>query len=282
MKRTPSEVDEGRRIGVRRPVGGRVPALAMAALPLFALACSDSAAPIPDDLIFQTAMPLAWPDHCWLGLAGSQVPDTLAVRARDTTRVPLEGVPIRWSMTTVGGSVEPEVTTTNADGVARTVWTLGPQLGEQHVRALTPADDTVDFCAIANPEPPDSWVDVMDVALTMEPADFDPKAHDTLTARVEITNRWIGTLRLTTTDSALETTSVFDADGNVVFRFPAGWWQAPAYFTIAPGDVLAWEWRSGDVDLEPGEYTARTDFHVVAVNGETMRLEDVEATFTIR
>jgi hypothetical protein len=66
---------------------------------------------------------------------------------------PIPGVPVRFTAAD-GGSVEPEVDTSNSHGIARSAWTLGPAPGRQR---LTPSIDGVAsapvFVADADPVP---------------------------------------------------------------------------------------------------------------------------------
>jgi plastocyanin len=47
----------------------------------------------------------------------------------------MSGANITWSVTAGGGSVTPTTSTTGADGLASTVWTLGPNPGANSVEA---------------------------------------------------------------------------------------------------------------------------------------------------
>jgi len=60
------------------------------------------------------------------GAPGSTLPDPFVVRVRDQSNAPYEGVPVTFTVTAGGGSLDVETTTTDANGLARTTLTLGP------------------------------------------------------------------------------------------------------------------------------------------------------------
>ncbi|HEV2671992.1 MAG TPA: Ig-like domain-containing protein, partial [Gemmatimonadales bacterium] len=65
---------------------------------------------------------------------GQTLPVALAVRVTDEFNNPVVGVPIGWTVTDGGGTVNPPSSTTNASGIATTSWTLGT--------VMTPTDST--------------------------------------------------------------------------------------------------------------------------------------------
>lgn len=60
------------------------------------------------------------------GAVRGQLHDSVAVRVLDVHRRPVAGTEVRWTVEEGGGSVDPAVTLTSAEGVARTAWTVGP------------------------------------------------------------------------------------------------------------------------------------------------------------
>jgi plastocyanin len=76
-----------------------------------------------------------------VGAAGAALPESLAVIVRDQSGAPLAGVSVSFT-TAGGGSVSPASRVTDAAGIAKTRWTLGPNAGTQTVNAgagsLTP------------------------------------------------------------------------------------------------------------------------------------------------
>lgn len=84
----------------------------------------------------------------------SGLPTPLMVRVTDADGKPTPNITVDWAVTAGGGSVVPAGTLTNADGVATTVWTLGPQAGPQGVSATVAGLAPAAFTATASPGPP--------------------------------------------------------------------------------------------------------------------------------
>ena len=80
-----------------------------------------------------------------VGLPGDVV-KPIQARLLDANGLPLAGVPVTWTVTGGGGSVNPGATTTNSLGVATTLWTLGPT-GPQTLTASAPGAGTLTFTA---------------------------------------------------------------------------------------------------------------------------------------
>jgi hypothetical protein len=87
------------------------------------------------------------------GQAGSRLDQALVVQVLDDNDTPIQGAAVRWSVESGGGSVSPGTSTTGSDGRASTAWTLGPDVGNQRVRASTQGAGSVDFEATAEPGP---------------------------------------------------------------------------------------------------------------------------------
>lgn len=82
--------------------------------------------------------------------AGSAAADLLAVRVTDAHGNPVPGVPVSWTVLSGGGSVSAATATTDANGVARTQWTLGLRVDSiQSVRAQVSAALQLQFNAMA-------------------------------------------------------------------------------------------------------------------------------------
>lgn len=60
--------------------------------------------------------------------AGSAVADSLAVRVTDAHGNPVPGTLVSWTVLSGGGAASPAQSSTDANGVARTRWTLGPRV----------------------------------------------------------------------------------------------------------------------------------------------------------
>ena len=104
-----------------------------------AAACNDQpTAPVPATLIVvQAPSPVGVPG--WILL------DTLKVRAVDAGGHPQSGVTVTWAVNAGGGSVAVTADTTDAEGLASAVWTLGPREGLNVVRVRTLDDASVEF-----------------------------------------------------------------------------------------------------------------------------------------
>jgi hypothetical protein len=86
------------------------------------------------------------------GMAGEPLDHPAAVRVIDERGEPIAGLQVTWSAA-AGGSMSPSFSTTDEEGVAATVWTLGPGAGEQRL-AATLAGLTISVAAVALPGPP--------------------------------------------------------------------------------------------------------------------------------
>ncbi|MFW6079467.1 MAG: RCC1 domain-containing protein [Gemmatimonadota bacterium] len=75
------------------------------------------------------------------------------LRVIDDEGAPVSGVGLEWEVVAGGGAIEPVTAATDDDGRAEARWTLGPEPGENQVRARVDALDTaVVFVATAIPE----------------------------------------------------------------------------------------------------------------------------------
>lgn len=80
---------------------------------------------------------------------GSQLPQQVVVRATDATGVPVAGVSVSFAVTTGGGTVQPGVIATDANGHASATWTLGATVGTQTLSASATGTNSVSFTATA-------------------------------------------------------------------------------------------------------------------------------------
>jgi hypothetical protein len=87
------------------------------------------------------------------GMAGQPLPDSLVVRVLDQLRQPVADGVVNWKVMSGGGAVSQRATTTDAQGYARTEWTLGTLVGAQTVRAAG-VGGTVVFTATAGETAP--------------------------------------------------------------------------------------------------------------------------------
>jgi hypothetical protein len=81
------------------------------------------------------------------GVAGAVMLDTLAVRVLDAFNNPVPGATVTWTPAG-GGSVAPISATTDAQGVARALWTLGTSPNETYLATASAAGAQVTFRAL--------------------------------------------------------------------------------------------------------------------------------------
>ena len=81
------------------------------------------------------------------GTAGAALPLPLRVAVLDGNGVPLQGVSVSWSVATGGGQLTDASTLTDGNGIAETLWTLGPGTGQQLVQASVELLEPVSFTA---------------------------------------------------------------------------------------------------------------------------------------
>lgn len=104
-------------------------------------ACNDvPMAPVPAGLVLVQAPSIA-------GVPGWELLDTLKVRAVNPDGTPRADVAVTWSVREGGGSLDPVHDTTDANGLASAVWTLGAVSGVNKARASTLEDAQVDFAS---------------------------------------------------------------------------------------------------------------------------------------
>jgi len=103
-------------------------------VPLFLTSCRDAAAP---ELSQPSTLLLVSGDAQQVLNGPGAATQPLVVRVVDPMQRGVPGVQIIWTPSDPSGSVSPGVSTTNAEGVAETRWTLGAIPGLQTVRAST-------------------------------------------------------------------------------------------------------------------------------------------------
>lgn len=69
------------------------------------------------------------------GVPGEPLNDSVVVRVEDRHGDGVPGVEVAFAVTSGGGSVSPATVTTDAQGLARVEWTLGPVVGDQAIEA---------------------------------------------------------------------------------------------------------------------------------------------------
>jgi hypothetical protein len=94
------------------------------------------------------------------GVVAEPLSDSVTVRLSDSGQ-PVEGVAVVWSVEAGGGSVSPPSTQTDAQGLARTEWTMGTEAGRGTLIVRAPNVSELRLSADAEPGPP--------VSLGLEP-----------------------------------------------------------------------------------------------------------------
>jgi plastocyanin len=150
----------------------RAPARLALALALLAGCGGDEAgAPSPPVMSIAKAAPNSGDQQ--VGIAGTALPEDLRVVVTRGAE-PAEGVVVTW--TTVGGSLEPALAPTDADGVSRTRWTLALRYETQGATASIQAEAataTVGFLATGSPDPAArNTVHVLSEGNRFEPAEL--------------------------------------------------------------------------------------------------------------
>ncbi len=83
------------------------------------------------------------------GTAGDELPDPLVVRLVDESGNGIPGRDVSWVVATGGGAVDPN-STTDDDGFASAVWTLGPSPGRNTLNTVVSGVGVVQFTANAS------------------------------------------------------------------------------------------------------------------------------------
>lgn len=119
----------------RTPQRGPVPGVRPVTAPtVVALAPADSAEGGTTPSRIPAALRMVDGD-AQLGRVGQTLPTPVAVQVEDEDGEPIPGVAVMFEATVGGGRVSPIATQTDSAGVARTFWTLGPQVVTQYVVA---------------------------------------------------------------------------------------------------------------------------------------------------
>lgn len=88
------------------------------------------------------------------GAVALNLPQALTVRVVDAGGQAVPGAEVTWAVMSGGGTVNPPIGSSNAQGLVSTTWTLGTTLGEHRVRAYLRRGfllDSTDFVATATP-----------------------------------------------------------------------------------------------------------------------------------
>ncbi|MEM7416595.1 MAG: kelch repeat-containing protein [Gemmatimonadota bacterium] len=87
------------------------------------------------------------------GVVSQALADSVAVRVSDAFGNPVEGVTVAWTVTDGSGSVSPNTSTSDIDGLALAEWTVGDTAGTGHQLQASFDSITAMFTATAEPGP---------------------------------------------------------------------------------------------------------------------------------
>ncbi|MFL5539709.1 MAG: Ig-like domain-containing protein [Longimicrobiaceae bacterium] len=135
------------------------------------------------------------------GLAGQPLPNPVVVRVLDTSSKPVPGATVNFIAK--DGSADPAQASTDADGQARTTWTLGSAAGSQELRVAGTGGTTLVVSAVAVAPAKVARVQVIPDSMVLvsgATGDFSAVAYDS--AGNALTGR---TIAWTTTDSVVAT-----------------------------------------------------------------------------
>jgi len=82
---------------------------------------------------------------------GATLPEPLVVQVRNIIETPQPGIEVLFYAVDPGGRVLPASATTNGDGLASCIFTLGPNAGQQHVKVVVTGEDSTMLNATAAP-----------------------------------------------------------------------------------------------------------------------------------
>jgi len=87
------------------------------------------------------------------GLADTPLRSPVVVQALDTRGRPAAGVPLKWTITSGGGTLSAVEANTRADGTARAIWTMGSYGGPASITIASRAITTVVNVSVTGPAP---------------------------------------------------------------------------------------------------------------------------------
>ena len=107
-----------------------------------------------DSRTVQTVVKISGDDPLQQGVASTALDDPFVIEVQDGNGVAFEGVPVAFAVTEGGGLVSVKNATTDTQGRAESVLTLGPDAGTNTVKvSVTGVAETVGFTASALPPP---------------------------------------------------------------------------------------------------------------------------------
>jgi adhesin/invasin len=86
-----------------------------------------------------------------IGTVGQPLPNPITVHVTDVNGNSAANSIVTWTVLSGGGSVSAAASITDANGNASVIWTLGPTVGTQTIRAAISSGNFVDISATAQP-----------------------------------------------------------------------------------------------------------------------------------
>jgi hypothetical protein len=175
------------------------------------------------------------------GLAGTELSNALVVQVLDAQGNAVVARPVTWVIGAGGGSVNPQNTTTNAEGKASTKWTLGSSVGTNTVNAVVSGVGTATFTATATA----GSVSASRSSVSASPTSITAGAsNSTITVRVRDANGTaISGVSVTASSSGSENTfdppsATTDGSGVATFSFGSTVAEMKTIAVTAGGVVL--------------------------------------------
>src|SRR5213078_3778338 len=135
-----------------RTIGSNLRRIGTAALACIAVACSDASKPGAPVSVMPGAPSRLIPINLPVSAEVATEQKILA-RVTDASANPVPGVTVTWTVVNGGGAVTPSSTTSDANGLVTTTYTLGEAAGSDRLRALVGASTLQDFDIKAVPGP---------------------------------------------------------------------------------------------------------------------------------
>jgi adhesin/invasin len=117
---------------------------AAAAALVGAAACGDTTF---TNAVLATSVTVAAVSQNQTGVVGQPLAQPISVQVTDVLGNPIVGTTVTWTVLTGGGSVASATSTTDANGNASVIWTLGPNPGANTLRASIATGASADISA---------------------------------------------------------------------------------------------------------------------------------------
>ena len=191
-------------------------------------------------ILIPTTVTVAAASQNQTGTVGQPLAQPISVQVTDNTGNPIIGAVVTWSVLTGGGSVSAATSTTDVNGNASVIWTLGPTPGTNTLRASIATGASADITATGVAGPVAAGMSIVSgnnqaIALGATSAPLVVHIADAAGNPVAgVTVTW------TTTGGALSAASTTtNASGNTQVTLTAGAAAATYTVTAAAGALSA-------------------------------------------